>query len=247
MVDKSAWTARCEWLQSPLGQILLNTQALEISRVLPKTRIGRFGLIFHPRPLFTSVLKTRVRELVCLSPTQPHNDRMALHAACDPQALPLLENTISLCVLPHVLEFTQDPVLAIEEAVSVTASNGLIVITGINPTSFWGIKRLWVRNKMPYMGNYISPNRIRRALRAQNCELIRTRTVYFRLPVRRRRVQMFTRFMEVLGRLCWPAFGGAYVIVAQKQTIPLTPLTAKWRVRALLENRGIIQPTPRSR
>jgi len=246
-INKTKWQQRCQWLTSPLGQALLAVEGMELSRILPKTRLGRFGLIFHAAPLFDAVVKTRVRDLVCATPEVSHEYPHHLSIVSDPQALPLLENTMSMVFLPHILELTESPEQALAEAVNALTGEGMIVITGFNPTSFWGLKRLWTNDKMPYLGRFVSPNRIRRFLKNNDCQLLKTRTVYYRPPVSCNKVQAWMRFMEVLGRLCWPAFGGAYVIVAQKKMVTLTPMTATWKVKNFLTNKGLIAPTPRSR
>jgi hypothetical protein len=46
------------------------------------------------------------------------------------------------------------------------------------------------------------------------------------------------RFMETLGRLLFPWFGGAYMIVARKRVSTMTPQPLRWRLRRQLETAG---------
>ena len=51
----------------------------------------------------------------------------------DPHYLPLPESTFDLLVLPHALEFTDDPHRLLREAYRVVRPEGQIVIAGFNP------------------------------------------------------------------------------------------------------------------
>ena len=55
------------------------------------------------------------------------------------------ENSLDLIVLPHALEFTDDPHLMLREAYRVIRPEGQIVIAGFNPFSLFGAKRYFGR------------------------------------------------------------------------------------------------------
>ena len=67
----------------------------------------------------------------------------------DPHALPLPENTVDLVVMPHALEFTDDPHQMLREAWRVMRPEGQIVIAGFNPFSLYGVKRYFGREQTP--------------------------------------------------------------------------------------------------
>lgn len=262
MLDKNDWLQRCKWLASPLGRTLLAAQTLEMTRLLENRCVGRFGLIYHSHPLFMQIFSSRIEDLICLSP-YPNDDPAtatslpattsfpSLNVVSAVECLPFLENTISMIAMPHILEYVANPKDVLCEAVNALTGNGTIIITGFNPCSFWGIRRFLMlpalRSRMPYAGEYIAPGKIRRWLLNEDCQIIKMRSVYFRLPVANQTFQRRSQFMEALGRFCWPAFGGAYVIVAQKLQTPLIPVREGWRMKDLLMSKGVIQPTPRSR
>lgn len=39
--------------------------------------------------------------------------------------------------------------------------------------------------------------------------------------------------MERWGKRLWPVFAGSAILVATKRTIPLTPITMRWRAKQL--------------
>ncbi len=49
-------------------------------------------------------------------------------------------------------------------------------------------------------------------------------------------------FWETLGKHCWPFLGGAYVILAKKRVVPLTPVKMRWHARRQVIASGIVEP-----
>ncbi len=66
------------------------------------------------------------------------------------------ENTIDLIVMPHALEFTDDPHLMLREAWRVIRPEGQIVISGFNPFSLFGTRRYFGRGHRRRRGTAIS-------------------------------------------------------------------------------------------
>ena len=94
----------------------------------------------------------------------PHPDaldarlRPAGDIIADPHGLPFAENAVDLIVLPHALEFTDDPHLMLREAYRVIRPEGQIVIAGFNPFSLYGAKRYFGRAQTPpWNGSFIAP------------------------------------------------------------------------------------------
>ena len=79
----------------------------------------------------------------------------------DPRHLPLASQSMDLVVLPHVLEFSEDPHQILREAERVLMSEGQIVIAGFNPLSLWGLKRRLGRKRpeYPWCGDFIEIGR----------------------------------------------------------------------------------------
>src|SRR5487761_1929957 len=79
----------------------------------------------------------------------------------DPHELPFGENTIDLIVLPHALEFADDPHLMLREAYRVIRPEGQVVISGFNPFSLFGMRRYFGRGATPpWNGNFIALYRL---------------------------------------------------------------------------------------
>jgi len=80
----------------------------------------------------------------------------------DPHWLPFRENSFDLVVLPHALEFTDEPHQLLREVYRVIRPEGQLVVSGFNPFSLFGAKRYFGREQtMPWTGNFISLYRVK--------------------------------------------------------------------------------------
>ena len=61
-----------------------------------------------------------------------------LYAKC--HELPIATQSIDLVLLPHVLEFAEEPHAVLREVDRVMMPEGRLVIVGFNPWSLWGMR-----------------------------------------------------------------------------------------------------------
>src|SRR5438093_12093821 len=89
----------------------------------------------------------------------------SLHTAnieSDLHELPILTGSIDLVMLPHTLEFVDNPRQLLAEACRIIKPEGLILVCGFNPYSTWGIKKMLTKNKKAsWMGNIIQVNLVK--------------------------------------------------------------------------------------
>ena len=57
------------------------------------------------------------------------------------EELPFATHSIDLVVMPHILEFAEDPHQVLREVERVLVPEGHVVITGFNPASLWGLRQ----------------------------------------------------------------------------------------------------------
>ena len=67
----------------------------------------------------------------------------ALRATCD--HLPIAGDTIDLVIVPHVLEFNENPHQILREIYRVLIPEGHVVISGFNPFSLWGVHHFHIK------------------------------------------------------------------------------------------------------
>ena len=64
---------------------------------------------------------------------------------CEPESLPLPNNSLDALVLHHALETADDPRGALREAARVVAPGGRLIICAFNPLSLWGLRRCFAQ------------------------------------------------------------------------------------------------------
>jgi len=149
----------------------------------------------------------------------------------DPRHLPLASQSMDLVVLPHVLEFGEDPHQILREAERVLMPEGQIVIAGFNPLSLWGLKRRLGRKRPehPWCGDFIGLLRLRDWLKLLGFELNGGRFGCYAPPVSQTRWLQRFAFMEKAGDRWWPICGGVYVVRAVKRVRGMRLVTPSWK------------------
>lgn len=158
----------------------------------------------------------------------------------EPVALPFPAASLDLLVLPHTLELSTDPHAALREVERVLVPEGRVVISGLNPTSLWGLRqrraRLYQRLGkgtlyLPDVGEFIGYRRLRDWLRLLNFEVESAQFGCYRPAVRS--IQWLDRFgwMDALGEKWWPIFGAGYFLVAVKRVHGVRLLEPAWRTQ----------------
>jgi SAM-dependent methyltransferase len=158
-----------------------------------------------------------------------------------PEMLPIASQTLDLLALPHVLEFSAHPHQVLRESERVLRPEGRLLISGFNPVSLWGLRRL-VSQKLhrevashPWHGRFIHLTRIRDWLALMGFDLVGGRMACYAPPIDR--AGWLARFglLESVGDRCWALGGGVYLIHAVKRVHGMRVLLPKrdpaWRAR----------------
>lgn len=149
---------------------------------------------------------------------------------CEPAQLPFASGSLDLLVLPHVLDFTEEPHRVLREAERVLVAEGRLVLTGFNPLSLWGVRRLVQgRFHLPWSGNFLSLMRIKDWLALLGIEPGDCGFMGYAPPLERREWLANFRFMESAGDRWWPLAAGVYGIEAVKRRRGMRMIMPKWR------------------
>lgn len=175
----------------------------------------------------------------------PGGTRCAAQAAAlpsllaDPVALPFADASLDLVLLPHTLELSVDPHVALREVERVLVPEGKVVITGLNPLSLWGLRqrreRMYQRMGLggslylPDVGEFIAPGRMRDWLRLLSFEVETVSFGCYRPAVRQTRWLDSFEWVDALGPRWWPILGAAYMVVAVKRVHGMRLLSPSWR------------------
>jgi len=150
----------------------------------------------------------------------------------DPHWLPFDENGIDLVVLPHTLEFTDEPHQLLREIHRVIRPEGQLIIAGFNPYSLFGVKRYFGREQtMPWTGNFISLYRLKDWLSLLGFEVAGGRLDCYVPPFHQERWLQRCHFFEKAGDRWWPIAGGVYFLRAMKRVLGMRVITPAWSRR----------------
>lgn len=144
----------------------------------------------------------------------------------DTENWPLQTDTIDTIILPHTLELARDPHQVLREADRCLVPDGHLVIIGFNPRSLWGIRRLLARKrgKLPWDTRFQSMGRIKDWLGLLGFDTLHSQYLFQRPPVQSERILEKMRFMEPADGVGFMLLSAAYILVARKRTVIMTPL-----------------------
>ncbi|TJZ73319.1 class I SAM-dependent methyltransferase [Chitiniphilus eburneus] len=209
------------WLDTPLGSYV----AAEEAGWFERTAADLFGYkaLQLELPVIDCLKSNRMpwRALAGRSP--------GCQIACTPEQLPFANQTLDLIALPHVLDFCADPHQVLREAERVLLPEGRLLITGFNPWSLWGLKRLHRRTELPWQGHFLALPRLKDWLALLGLETRRGEFVCYRPPIQRNGWLEKTRFLEDAGDRWWPAAGGVYCLEVVKRVVGMRIIEPQWR------------------
>ena len=135
--------------------------------------------------------------------------------------LPFASQSLDLVVLPHVLEFADEPHQVLREVERVLIPEGQLIVCGFNPASLWGIRQVTGRvtgaHFLPLDGEFISLPRLKDWLKLLNLEVNRGHFGCYAPPFATEKWLNRFAFMEKAGDRWWPYFGAVYIVQAVKR------------------------------
>ncbi|HNJ76178.1 MAG TPA: methyltransferase domain-containing protein [Azospira sp.] len=150
---------------------------------------------------------------------------------CDLRQLPFAANSIDLVVMPHVLEFYDDPHQILREVERILIPEGQIVLTGFNPYSLWGLRRRLPGSggMFPWQGQYLSATRSKDWLQLLGFEVARPVFGCHVPPCRTQKWLHRWSWLESSGERGGPASGGVYLLRAIKRVHSMRLILPSWQ------------------
>ncbi|HLF22911.1 MAG TPA: class I SAM-dependent methyltransferase, partial [Burkholderiales bacterium] len=168
--------------------------------------------------------------------------RLCVRAAVD--ELPFDERSVDLVLLPHTLDFSDDPHPVLREVSRVLRPDGHAVILGFNPMSLWGLRRLATRRPrpVPWCAHFFWLARVKDWLALLDFECTHGSMLYYRPPLKREPSMERFYFLEHTGDRWWPMMAGVYLIVAKKRVFGMTTLPVEWKAVKTVGLGGAAKP-----
>ncbi|MBU2924331.1 methyltransferase domain-containing protein [Colwellia sp. 4_MG-2023] len=223
------------WQDLPNGDIILSA----IENVLEPWwqkffgyHLLKIGALSHEISCEHSPIKNQVScsPNPCSGSQQNYNTDIV----CELDDLPLLEHSVDVCLLSHVLEFSLDPHHVIREANRALIPNGYLVITGFNPFSLAGLNRIipYRRKTMPWNEHFFSPMRVKDWLQLMGFEILSDERCLYSSLAGKMNEHGLANYWHSFAKNYLTSVGSVYVIIAKKRVLPLTPIKPKWQIRA---------------
>ena len=212
-----------DWIETPLGHYLLEKERAYLDEVTPD--IFGFHAVQVGLPAVDLLRENRIT----------HRMRVANLGEPDLFAkaheLPLATQSIDLVLLPHVLEFAEEPHAILREVDRVMMPEGRLVIVGFNPWSLWGLKSAlgYSRNETPWDGRFLSLPRVKDWLALLGFDVNAGRLIAYSPPFDSDKVRRRFAFMEPAGDRWWAVGGAVYMLQAIKRVRGMRLITPSWQ------------------
>lgn len=216
---ESSWEA---WLRSPPGQYILESEQALFNQAVVDV-FGYYALQIG-LPQMNTLTENRISLKLMLLPhglAKSVGNEAYQPIEGIPEELPFADQSLDLVVLPHVLEFAQDPHQILREVDRVLIPEGRVVISGFNPASLWGLRqyagRLIGKTYLPREGQFLGLLRVKDWLKLLDYSVDRGHFACYRLPLRKEKNITRMAFLEKMGNRWWPIFGSIFLISAIKR------------------------------
>lgn len=238
-----------EWLESPLGRLTLSqtTEALtQCIHAIPGEELLTLGAPLPEACLQGSLLRARYLGVRHFEEAARCREKLGAKAAkfvADFSMLPFSPDSVNAVVVHHGLDITSRPHGLIREAARILAPGGHLIVTGFNPWSLWGMRRLLARRRdsFPWNGNFIAPHRLTDWLRLLGFTLDNVSYFLLRPPIAD--VKLWDRpWCRSLRKRIDLPLGGVYLARARKQAVIVRPLRQR---RSVLRPAVIGMPMPK--
>ena len=139
-------------------------------------------------------------------------------------AMPVSSDSIDIVILPHIIEFEENPYAVLREAERVLVPEGHLIVAGYNALGLMGAWNLVHRRGVPWNGRFYTASRVKDWLSVLGFDTVAHDGCFFRPPLPNPRVLRRLQVFERIGPRFWPRLCGTWFIVARKRTATPTLL-----------------------
>ncbi len=229
------------WLDHALGLELLKSEKQFLTHLLEKLHGKHAVLIGLPKQY--DLLRSTSLSFHYLVTPFIHHEKTENCIEGSWKELPISSGSVDLVIMPHTLEYVDNPHHVLSEACRIVKPEGSIVILNFNPLSLWGLQELFTQARK---GNLLSKSTVKQWLTLADFELIKQDTFLFRPPLSKENLFEKMGVMEWIGTKSLLPLGGVYVLFAKAKVIPLSPIRLRWKQKELSGIRASI-PGPSTR
>jgi SAM-dependent methyltransferase len=225
------------WLQGDLGAYLREHEQQVFDRLVNDV----FGFNALQIGMLEMDLLSNCRIPFVFRTSEAHGD---IRSA--PEFLPVRENCIDLALLPHALEFSSNPHQVLREVERILVPEGHVVISGFNPLSLWGLKRIMSKRRdYPWHGAFLSQPRLKDWLALLGFEVVGWHMACYAPPFSNPVWRTRFDFLDKMGQGRFPLPGGVYFVIAKKRVVGMRLIKPNWN-KAKIKPSLLPAPTQKS-
>lgn len=214
-------TSLHHWLGTPLGAYVLAREQAWLDQVTPD--IFGYHALQLGLPSVDLLRESRIVHRLRIDPGAGGGLRARF------ADLPIATHSVDLAVLPHVLEFAEDPHEILRDIDRVMIPEGRLIIVGFNPWSLFGARRVLGRAEdAPWNGRFVSLVRIKDWLSLLGFDVADGHLACYVPPVRSEKWLKRWRFLDGTGGRWWGVGGGVYMLQAIKRVRGMRIITPAW-------------------
>ncbi|MDB5793712.1 MAG: class SAM-dependent methyltransferase [Noviherbaspirillum sp.] len=222
------------WLDTPAGSYVRQWQQARLDMLTAD--IFGFNAVQIGLPQINALRANRMKNRWLTDTHSPAltgtGDSPPIVLVHDFAELPFASQSLDLVVLPHLLEFTEEPHQVLREVERVLIPEGQVIICGFNPASSWGLRqaagRLTGAQFLPQQGEFISLPRLKDWLKLLSMEVSRGHFGCYAPPCLTDKWLNRFSFMEKVGDRWWPFLGAVYAVQAVKRVRGMRLIGPAW-------------------
>lgn len=214
----NAATSLAAWFTTPLGAYVLAWEQASLDALVADL-FGYFAVQVG-LPGIDCLRDSRI-PWRCTAALEGHPAVVA-----DAHELPFAAESLDLVLLPHLLETSGEPHQILREVERVLRPEGQLLVTGFNPISWWGVRRMFGQSSLPpWDAEFVSVPRMKDWLKLLNFDIQGGLFGCYRPPFESEQWLGRCGFLEAAGRRWWPIAGAAYIMQAKKRVAGMRLIT----------------------
>jgi SAM-dependent methyltransferase len=237
-VSADQWFTLSKWYKTTLGASFEQEEKASLDRNLKNLfgyyllQVGQLGhLNWHEKSRISHCFIMDQNGHVGL----PKEEKTTKSVIGNVLELPVQSTSVDVLLLPHLLEFSQDPHEVLREAERILIPEGHVILLSFNPFSVWMLFRwllMW-KQDVPWRGRFFSKTRVKDWLALLGFDIVQCESYFYRPPSQHKNFMSKVKFLERVGKRFWPALGGGYILVAKKRVNTFTPIRPRWKTRKI--------------
>lgn len=214
-----------QWLATPPGRYVLDREQAYFDNAVADI----FG--YHALQLGLENIDLLRASRIPLRVRAGRDAGAGLHA--DFRDLPIESNSVDLMLLPHTLDFSDNPHQIVREVARALRPEGHVVIAGFNPLSLWGLRRrIGGSRDFPWHGRFLHLTRVKDWFALLGLEIVAGSMACYAPPCGEQKWLDRFAFMEKAGDRWWPIACGVFFLQAVKRVRGIRLIMPKWSDQA---------------